>query len=558
MTGTKDQNEEPRLAGRRRLLRGVTAGAGVLAAGAALPAAAKGRARASLFTRATHPVLADSPLKRASDALRLRLGLARDAFDARVGAQATNGDEAAHEGYCAMFTKALPHDALGHVDPPAYERLLDALRQNSGAAYDRIPLGGPRKLANPEAAYDFAMAGLDGQALRMRPAPGFASEETAGEVLELYWKALLRDRPFLKFGSDPLVARAASDMNAFAHTAGGPLTPLTAFRGETAGDRVGPYVSQFLLRDVPFGNSVHVQRYASPPAGADWGTSWDEWLFVQNGGVPGTPDLRGARFIHDGRSLAAYVHTDFTYQTYLNAALILLGLGPDAVAKDSPARSSKTTGGFVSFGPADVVDAVAGAAREALHATWFQKWSVHRRLRPEAYSGRLHNQLTGRHAYGLPEALGETDGVGRTKARQGTALLSQTYPEGAPTHPSFPAGHAVIAGACVTMLKAFFEEGFVLPAPVQANEHGTALLPVPNALTVGGELDKLAANVALGRDWAGVHYRSDGIDGLKLGEDVALSLLASRAACYSATFDGFSLTRFDGSRVTIGAGGLSA
>jgi hypothetical protein len=36
------------------------------------------------------------------------------------------------------------------------------------------------------------------------------------------------------------------------------------------------------------------------------------------------------------------------------------------------------------------------------------------------------------------------------------------------------------------------------------------------ALTVGNELNKLASNIALGRDAAGVHYRSDGVQGIRL------------------------------------------
>lgn len=31
----------------------------------------------------------------------------------------------------------------------------------------------------------------------------------------------------------------------------------------------------------------------------------------------------------------------------------------------------------------------------------------------------------------------------------------------------------------------------------------------PSALTVEGELNKLAANISIGRNWAGVHYFSD-------------------------------------------------
>ena len=41
------------------------------------------------------------------------------------------------------------------------------------------------------------------------------------------------------------------------------------------------------------------------------------------------------------------------------------------------------------------------------------------------------------------------------------------------------------------------------------------------------ELNKLAANIALGRDTAGVHWRSDGVEGIKPGEKVAITMLAN-------------------------------
>jgi hypothetical protein len=79
-------------------------------------------------------------------------------------------------------------------------------------------------------------------------------------------------------------------------------------------------------------------------------------------------------------------------------------------------------------------------------------------------------------------------------------------------HPSYPAGHATIAGACVTVLKAFFEEAFVVPQPVAPDDDGLTLHSYAQApLTVGGELNKLAANVSPGRDTAGAHWRSDGV-----------------------------------------------
>ena len=102
------------------------------------------------------------------------------------------------------------------------------------------------------------------------------------------------------------------------------------------------------------------------------------------------------------------------------------------------------------------------------------------------------------------------------------------------------------------MLKAFFNESFIVPNPVVASDDCLSLLPydVP-PLTLGGELNKLAANATLGREACGVHYRSDGVEGLRLGEEIALSILRDVATTYNENFSGFTLTRFDGTSVTI-------
>jgi hypothetical protein len=126
------------------------------------------------------------------------------------------------------------------------------------------------------------------------------------------------------------------------------------------------------------------------------------------------------------------------------------------------------------------------------------------------------------------------------------------FPEGSPTHPAYGAGHATVAGACVTILKAFFDESFVLPQPVEASADGLSLTPYSGPpLTVGGELNKLASNIALGRNIAGVHWRSDATESLRLGEEVALRFLREERACFNERFDGFSLTRFDGASIIV-------
>jgi hypothetical protein len=135
----------------------------------------------------------------------------------------------------------------------------------------------------------------------------------------------------------------------------------------------------------------------------------------------------------------------------------------------------------------------------------------------------------------------------------GNALLPMAFPEGSPTHPAYGAGHATVAGACTTILKAFFDESFVIQNPVMPDPTGQNLVPYtgPDTLTIGGELNKIASNVALGRNIAGVHWRSDGTESLLLGEALAISILRDQKFCYNEQFAGFTVTKFDGTTVTI-------
>jgi hypothetical protein len=64
-------------------------------------------------------------------------------------------------------------------------------------------------------------------------------------------------------------------------------------------------------------------------------------------------------------------------------------------------------------------------------------------------------------------------------------------------------------------------------------------------------LNKLAVNFGFGRNWAGIHWRSDASASMTLGEEVAIGMLRDERTTLREPFDGFSFTRFDGSRVTI-------
>jgi len=102
------------------------------------------------------------------------------------------------------------------------------------------------------------------------------------------------------------------------------------------------------------------------------------------------------------------------------------------------------------------------------------------------------------------------------------------------------------------VLKAFFDESFPIDDPVVVTADGLTLMPYTGPeLTVGGELNKLAWNIACGRDMSGIHWRSDALAGLRLGEAVALSILGDMKGCFNERFRGFSLTTFDGRAITV-------
>ncbi len=104
----------------------------------------------------------------------------------------------------------------------------------------------------------------------------------------------------------------------------------------------------------------------------------------------------------------------------------------------------------------------------------------------------------------------------------------------------------------MTVLKAFFDASHLVPAPVVPTPDGLALQPWNGPpLTVGGELDKLAWNIGMGRDFAGIHWRSDIEAGLELGERGAMAVLRELRLTGNEVFSGWSFRRLDGQRVTL-------
>jgi hypothetical protein len=252
--------------------------------------------------------------------------------------------------------------------------------------------------------------------------------------------------------------------------------------------------------------------------------------------------------------LGAWVHVDVAFQGHLFAALWLLNHGAP-VNPGNPYRLIANQSGAQTFGSQYIVDLLGEVTNRALKAMWYQKWFVHRTLRPIAYGGLVQNTLTGGPVYPIHKDVLNSQAIREVFNKHHSYLLPAAYPEGGPQHPSYGEGHAVVAGACVTALKAFFDESFVIPAPVVASDDGQSLIPYTASdaglITVGGELNKLADNVALGRDMAGVHWRSDGEQALLLGEKVTISILLDQRRTYNEPFKGFRFTKFNGASITV-------
>lgn len=382
-------------------------------------------------------------------------------------------------------------------------------------------------------------------------------------------------------------------------------TPSNAFRGITKGDDIGPYLSQFLLigstgvngndaeksveeGKIAFG-AISIEQKIRTAAKRDYMTKWEEWLDVQDGAkVSNLEEFKkgndGRRFMHTPRDLATYVHYDALYEAYFNACLILLGRGvafdPGIPYQEDDTRDHQQ--GFAHFGGPHILTLVTEVATRALKAVRFQKYNVHRRCRPEVLAARItkadvlsditNEFKTMRDTIGTTNhaILGMIDSENGDLFESGSTndknyLLPMAFTEGSPMHPAYGAGHATVAGACITVLKAFFDcNSKFKPNGTDANKAFVStdkgkkleLIPVLDQLgnevelTVEGELNKLASNISIGRNWAGVHYFTDYYESLLMGERIAIGILEEQKLLFNENFS-MTIPLFGGSTIRI-------
>jgi len=489
----------------------------------------------------------------------------------------TNGDEYRYADKSASYSKGLLQDDIGVVNHAAWESFKKALNSGKNSDFEAIIIGGTRTQNGPQGAYAFDLEGLDSSQYGNAPSPGdptgipvvppfdqITTQAYGTQLIEMYWASLLRDVAFTDYDTNATAAAAAAELTAAKDYRGprdshGNVTTDLLFRGTFPGETIGPYMSQLMITPTTFGQQSINQLMTTYLPGIDYMTDTTTFLQVQNGISTGLTNQVDPvqRYLHDFRGLAAWTHVDVLYQAYL-VALLVLGTLKAPVNPGSPYVGSKTQNGFCTFGGPDFAASMGEPAARALDKVWYQKWLVHLTQRPEAGGGLVHQILSGNggkvQAHPNANVL-NSQAVAQSFSKYGTYLLSQPFPEGSPTHPSYPTGHGTVAGACITMLKFFYDETYVIPNPLVPSNDGLSLVPYtgPDAgeINVGGELNKLARNVSFGHGvGAGIHWRTDTDYSITLGEAMAISMLQDRAKCYNEKFS-ITFTKVDGNKVTI-------
>lgn len=416
------------------------------------------------------------------------------------------------------YGKGLPHDNEGFVLGSASVQLYSTIYSRNGD-YTKIPNGGRMRQVSPSAIESYELLCGPKCIYDLQDVPKLDDPRCISEMIEVYWMEQMRDIPFSKWNAN-ICKEAIDDLNACSNFLGpkidGKVTINTLFRGSSKGDLIGPYVSQFLFLPVTYGIQKFDQKYEFYNQ-KNYLSTFDQIKTALNG----SPQMEKigtlpARYMYTLRDGAAYAHKDEPAQAFENAFRILSTMGLQK--KLGPQNEAN----FVNFGMVDIIDLLHRVTHIAALACWFYKWTC-LKLRPEEY-GFLLAKSESRNSVGFLVSDEWKKSIIRSKLlrKKGNTLLSTTYPEGSPLHPSYPSGHATFSGACATILKAYFQCDVEIPA---YTTDGKKLIPLGYKLLVSDELDKLASNIGTFRNAAGIHYRSDMEEGILLGEQVAIQFL---------------------------------
>lgn len=383
---------------------------------------------------------------------------------------------------------------------------------------------------------------------------------------------------------------------------------------------------------IRYGAQAICQRIHGHLKGLDHMTEWATWQDVQGGSNRKDSFDRfdpTARFMSTPRDLASYIHFAEHTQPFVNTALLLMGAEEPTGCSLPEGHHHPTSDGSAAFGLSHLLDLLHQVEQATLRAIFPQKYQLFLRARPErtaaavalAWAGnpaarslgweqsqlgvmaqqlqrcglldqvQAHNQTMNQF---WKTQYGDVDLGPLTEDRN--ALLPMAWPEGSPMSPAYGSARAAVAGACTTVLKAFFEmytlthrgekHLHAVPQallPVQAimplypsllfgterpitgpgTMLQTALRPDPARdfttltedntapqLTLQGELNKLAENISLAGLFAGINFRTDCDAALRFGERIAVAYLRSHIERFGEAIS-FRFHTFDGNPIVI-------
>jgi hypothetical protein len=448
------------------------------------------------------------------------------------------------------FSKGIRHDEYLQCDRDTLSRLQRGLDATNLAEIDAVYVDSRLPAVNPTGGNGLLDCGRDTVQYQLAAPRRIRTAALAQEARELCWAALCRDVPFSAYQDDD-TARGAS-LSLFGVSPDAKSVEPVLF--QPSGRRLaGPYVSQFLLQKLTLGAVTQPFQGLFAVPNTDYMTSFDEFLRIQNGALPRALYKTAADIVYpcSGRCLTSLVHGDFPAQFYMYAAQQLFDLGSQALNPHHPYRGVHRQSPFVSFGLPHCFALLNRVACQALQVAWFYKWRVYRRIRPEEYFGYHHLATNKAVDFPIDDSLQADAALTAIQSKHGSQLLPQAYPEGSPLHPAYPAGHAVVAGACGTILKLFFNPEFPIFAAVEASPDGRSLMAYHGRLSVGDEIDKLMWNLSFGRCFAGIHWRSDCEEGIRLGEQVASDVMRDLELFQAESREEFRYRSFDGNELSI-------
>ena len=144
-------------------------------------------------------------------AVELRQNLAREVANTPIPPHPHKGDQQRYANAIGSDTRGLPHDERGEVSAEAWRLANVAFATRAPSNFEKIQLGGTRKLVNPVGTLAVSLDGLNASQFQLPAAAAFQGPKVNGRVTP---QTLLRGSVAHVDPADPSSATAVSGAGA--------------------------------------------------------------------------------------------------------------------------------------------------------------------------------------------------------------------------------------------------------------------------------------------------------------------------------------------------------